>query len=419
MALTDQEKIELKALLKESAQNQRMSPTNWQSRVSAVAHPVLETGGLMAGEGGGAFLGGLAGTALMGPGLGTAAGVEGGKVLGGGVGQATMNLGANELDTLMGLKKQAALADVAKQFGKQDVKGMEYSAFGRLLGAGAGRLAKTGPAQAAGRNLADLWEMVSGKPASAIKSVVNRAGSILPEWLGGEKSLVKAGTDYAAGKAAYAKANESVLRTALDKYGFDRETIQRMIDSGLDPKQLDAAGLYDEAPSAMKKMINQVDIATKSGKPVGPAEAITSHEWINSRLNKLKKVITDKSATFEQRDEFFKLLDLKSRVKNFVPDEFKPLIAQYARSSNKDAATSVFPSGMAAKYISRRALPVLAGFLSPKAALGMGLASSPLVTSGLTAAASSGMLNAPLLKAFDALRERRKQYQAQQDQQNQ
>lgn len=359
-----------------------------KSFMSKTARPVLETGGQIAGELGGGAVG-----TMVEPGGGTLAG----EVAGGGLGMATGGAAADELDTLLGRRQQPSADEMAKSFFKNTAKGAAYSVGGKLMGAAVA----SDPAQAVlrpvGRGLAKAAEITTGVPAKTFMDVAANPRMILPEWMGGEKPLAKAAAEYAGTKSAIVGASKEQFSKTLDELGMS--------------KNLEPEGIYEETGSKVKQKINEIDKALKNGDKIQPEEALATHEYANSRLKPLKNKIDAKTASMAERDEFFGLLKLKKNVRGVIDEaypEMSAAIDQYAKSSVKDAATKGAPQGYGGRYIARRMVPLAAGLMSPASAAAIFAGTSPMLMSGATAAASSGMLNAPLVRAIDMLRQRAK-----------
>lgn len=355
---------------------QQVTMPGWKKTLSKVGGFGLETGGLIGGE----MLGGVAG-ALTSPVTGPVGPIAG-KMAGGAGGEALGELGHQELNTALGIRKQPDLREISQILGKGAVRGAEYSAGGQLFGAG---LKAAKPVLAPmGRGLAKLAEFSTGKPARVFERIAENPRMILPEWMGGAKTL----------------------ETVKPEYKALRENI---VGS---PKELgvmegEVKGLYEDSLSKSKAMINDIDKALKRGEEITAKEAIPAYEWVNSRISKLLPSEGAEKLTADAKEELFSLQSLKKglqgEIKRSSPDFWKKIV-EYGQASTKKQASQFLPGGYGGKYLARRLVPIVAGFMSPATALGVTAGMSPRIMSGLTALGSSGMLNAPLVKSLLQLR---------------
>jgi hypothetical protein len=366
----------------------------WKRMASGIGGFAVENAPFIAGE----TLGGAGGAALgtmIGP-EGTIPGGIAGKLAGGAAGEAVGEVGRKELNTALGLRKQPNLREILDTLKGGAERGGAYSGIGQVAGPIIGKVAEKTGLKAA---LPKLSSLATGTKEDVFKWFSEHPRAALPEWAGGVRSLEKVGPEYKAAKAALVSSTEGA---PVNPY------LKALKSIGLNEAEEPIGGFYqNQGKEIGKKFIDKISVDIEGGAKIPPEKAVAANEWINSRLNVLGKTETP---TAEQREERGFLMGLKDKVRKYIPEEFQKTIKSYAKAATKDQGQKVLPQGYGGRYVARRLIPLAAGLMGPAAVGGIVAGMSPLVHSTAAAAMSSGMLNAPTVKAIDVIRKWRKQH---------
>ena len=390
----------------------------------------LENAGLMLGEaaGGaaGALAGGIAG-APTGPGaLGTAAaGAAGGSMIGGGLGEAAGEMASTGLESMMGLRKPPRMGEIAQNAAEGFNRGAGYSIGGKLM-AGAGKLAAETPigksvVKATNENLGKIYELVTGKGKETLERIKANPHWLLPEKMGGAKSMSKAAEDYGLARKEVVSSVKDDVESLLKKAGIETKGMSK---AALDQIKSDADLLSTlksttkdldielESRPGFKKKLDIISKKAIKGEELTPQEAVIGHEYANARERGLRNKIGFLGSTAQKEDrvELGNVRRIKQYTRNYLDQNFPKFghaINEYMKAVTKKDATDLLPSSFAGRYVSRRLLLLMAGFSSPKMLAGVLGTTSPAAWTGATTALRSGVLKAPAMKAIDMLRKRR------------
>lgn len=374
-----------KISLDEGAINQdeyaKVTAPGWKKGLSKVGGFGLETAGLVGGEVLGGGLGGGA-AAFLGP-EAIPAGVIAGKTAGGAVGQGLGEVGRKELDTMLGFRKQPGFKEIRQTLKGGAGRGAFYSAGGQALGGLVGSEMMKPIMNPIKEGAGKLFEFATGQPKKVLSHFIETP------FMKGAKPLEEAKAGYAAARKGIGSLTENI---------------------GL--REGEVPGIYDETLTKSKMVINDISKALKRGEQITAEEAVPAYEWVNSRLRQLKPSEGVGQLTADAKNEYFALTNLRKSLQNEIQRESPEMwskIVDYAKATTKDMGSKILPGGYGGRYLARRTLPLLAGFMSPGTGLAVGASMSPKAWTTAASALSSGGANSTMVKIADLMRRRRQQ----------
>lgn len=318
-----------------------------------MGRPALEYGGLAVGAAAGAP-GGLP-TAIAGGGLGYAAGKQAGNILG----------------QTLGNEPVPPLADQMINTAKDVWRGAEYEAGGRALGAvaetAAPLLGRGGSAIKKGWS--KVGEALTGKSAQKVSRLIEDPSVILPEFLGGAKSVPEASVDY----------GQALGKSELTKPEFDP--------------------FAGDAKAKEMGSLTWQRWKSGTGEPIDPQEA---YDGIQATKYAMPAAITERNV-----EKVRELMQFKDAMENILTEQKGPLMEAskgYGRAKLKEDFSQWFPRTQTGKISQVKSL-MMPSFIDPARAWMLGL-TSPKVFGAATAAASGmagltkEMLAQPAMKSM-------------------
>lgn len=358
-----------------------LTAPGWKKGLSKVGGFGIETAGLVGGEALGALGGGAAG-ALLGP-EAIPAGAMLGKTAGGAGGQALGEVGAKELNTILGLRKQPDLKEIGQTLTGGAERGALYSAGGQALGGIAGSKMMRPVMKPIREGAGKFFEFATSQPKEVLSRFIENP------FMKGAKSLDEAKLGYQSVRKGIGSLTENI---------------------GM--KEGEAPGIYDDTLTKSKMVINDISKALKQGEKITAKEAVPAYEWVNSRLKQLKPSEGVSALTADAKNEYFSLRGLKKSLQGEIQRESPEMwskIVDYAKASTKDAGSKILPGGYGGRYLARRLVPLVAGFMNPMVGAGVGASMSPKAWTTGASILSSGSGNSTMVKVADLLRKRRNQ----------
>lgn len=221
----------------------------------AIARPVLEQGGFLAGE--------TIGTEIA-PGPGT--------IMGAGIGQGAGSVAANSLESFVKGQPQPSKEEMMNAFGSQAAIG----AGSALAGAGTRKLLKAG---------SKVKEALSGVGSERFGQLIKNPSAILPTWMGGPKSIKEAGTLLGEAEKAVGIEQPTVgelvnfKRSGLNKAAMEElDTIEKTVKAGIP--------LDNFKPQTLLDNIGRVDRIIKS-------ESASEYSELSARAKMLRKSLVE------------------------------------------------------------------------------------------------------------------------------